>query len=125
MGIFKIIRNTDSGLQYMYNALNYVTHGHTDYDKRYSMNTDIDNAYEQFLLVKRYFYKTSGNPVFHFVVVYSAKSTWGNNIERVECMSRRLHHIFRTSSKWCGAFIKSRVLKNTAAVLLCIMLTLL
>ena len=49
MGIFKVIRNTDDGLQYMYNALNYVTYGHTDYDKRYSLNTDIDNAYEQFL----------------------------------------------------------------------------
>lgn len=78
MGIFKVIRNTDDGLQYMYNALNYVLYGHTDYDKRYSLNTDIDNAYEQFLLVKRYFYKTSGNPLFHFIVVYDAKSTWGD-----------------------------------------------
>ena len=77
MGILKVIRNTDDGLQYMYNALNYVLYGHTDYDERYSLNTDIDNAYEQFLLVKKYFYKTSGNPVFHFIVVYDAKSTWG------------------------------------------------
>ena len=65
MGIFKVIRNTNDGLQYMYNALNYVCYEHTDYDKRYSPNVDIDNAYEQFLLVKRYFYKTSGNPIFH------------------------------------------------------------
>ena len=67
MGIFKVIRNTNDGLQYMYNALNYVCYEHTDYDKRYSPNVDIDNAYEQFLLVKRYFYKTSGNPIFHFM----------------------------------------------------------
>ena len=73
MGILKIIRNTDSGLEYMYNALNYVLYGHTDYDKKYSLNTDIDNAYEQFLLVKKYFYKTSGNPVFHFIVIYNAR----------------------------------------------------
>lgn len=58
MGILKIIRNTNDGFEYMYNALNYVLYGHTDYDKRYSLNTDIDNAYEQFLLVKKYFYKT-------------------------------------------------------------------
>jgi len=70
-----VIRNTNDGLKYMYNALNYVTYGHTDYDKRYSLNTDIDNAYEQFLAVKNYFYKTSGNFVFHFVVVYNAKTT--------------------------------------------------
>ena len=45
MGIFKIIRNTNDGLEYMNNALNYALCGHTDFDKRYSLNTDIDNAY--------------------------------------------------------------------------------
>lgn len=39
----------------MYNALNYVVHGHTDYDRRYSLNTDIDNVYEQFLSIASYF----------------------------------------------------------------------
>ena len=58
------------------------------------MNTDIDNAYEQFLLVKRYFYETSGNPMFHFIVVYNAKSTWGNNIERAEYISRSIASYF-------------------------------
>lgn len=88
MGIFKIIRNTDDGLQYMYNALNYTMGTHTDYDKRYSPNVDIYNAYEQFLLVKKYFGKTSGNPVFHFIVVYNARTTWGDNLgiaERINC----------------------------------------
>lgn len=90
MGILKIIRNTNDGLEYMYNALNYVLYGHTDYDKRYSLNTDIDNAYEQFLLVKRYFYKTSGNPVFHFIVSYTPRTTWGDNIETAESISRSI-----------------------------------
>lgn len=103
MGIFKIIRNTNDGLEYMYNALNYVLGGHTDYDKRYSLNTVIYNAYEQFLLVKKYFYKTSGNPVFHFVVVYNAKSTWGDNIEIAESMSRSITSYFfdRYQVVWC------------------------
>ena len=94
MGILKVIRNTNDGLEYMYNALNYVLYGHTDYDKRYSLNTDINNAYEQFLLVKRYFGKASGNPVFHFVVVYNAKNTWGDNFERAEYFSRSIAMYF-------------------------------
>ncbi len=103
MGAFKVIRNTNDGLKYMHNAINYITYGHTDYDKRYSLNTDIDNAYEQFLAVKRYFYKTSGNPVFHFVVVYNARSTWGDNIERAECISRSIASYFsdRYQVVWC------------------------
>ena len=94
MGIFKIIRNTDDGLQYMHNALNYVIGAHTDYDKRYSPNVDIYNACEQFLLVKKYFGKTSGNPIFHFIVVYDAKSTCGNNYERAESMSYSIASYF-------------------------------
>lgn len=90
MGIFKIIRNTNDGLKYMYNNLNYVLNGHTDFDNRYSLNTDIDNAYEQFLLVKKYFGKTSGNPVFHFIVIYNAKSTWGDNYSMAELLSRSI-----------------------------------
>ena len=103
MGIFKVIRNTDDGLQYMYNVLNYVIHGHTDYDKRYSINTDIDNAYEQFLLVKRYFDKTSGNPVFHFVVSFTTKTTRYNDIEYTECLCRNIANYFtdRYQIVWC------------------------
>ncbi len=98
-----MIRNTDDGLQYMYNALNYVLYRHTDYDKRYSINTDVDDAYNQFYAVKNYFYKTSGNPVFHFIVVYSAKSTWGGNIERAEYMSRSIASYFSDKFQvvWC------------------------
>jgi len=103
MEIFKVIRNTNDGLGYMHNAINYVTYGHTDYDKRYSINTDIDNAYKQFLAVKRYFYKTSGNPVFHFVVVYNAKTTWGDNIDRAESLSRSIAMYFSDKYQliWC------------------------
>ena len=67
MGIFKVIRNTNDELQYLYNVLNYTMGIHTDYDKRYSPNVDIYHAYEQFLSVKKYFGKTSGNPAFHLL----------------------------------------------------------
>lgn len=94
MGVFKIIRNTNDELQYMHNTMKYVLSGHTDYDKRYSLNTDIDHAYEQFLLVKKYFCKTSGNPIFHFVVVYDAKTTWGDHLEVAESISRSIASYF-------------------------------
>ena len=103
MEIFKIIRNTNDGLEYMNNALNYALVRHTNYDKRYSLNTDIYNAYEQFLKMKRYFGKTSGNPVFHFIVVYNAKSTWGDNLEVAELMSRSIASYFSDKFQmvWC------------------------
>ena len=94
MGIFKVIRNTNDELDYLYNVLNYTMGIHTDYDKRYSPNVDIYNAYDQFLSVKKYFGKTSGNPAFHFIVVYSARSTWGDNYERAESMSRSIASYF-------------------------------
>lgn len=89
-----MIRHTDDGLRYLYNALHYTMGIHTDYDKRYSPNVDIYNAYEQFLFVKKYFGKTSGNPVFHFIVVYNAKSTWGYNDEHTAEMSHRIASYF-------------------------------
>ena len=98
MGIFKVIRNTNDELQYLYNVLNYTMGIHTDYDKRYSPNVDIYNAYEQFLSVKKYFGKTSGNPAFHFIVVYDARSTWGDNYERAESMSRSIASYFSDKS---------------------------
>lgn len=103
MGIFKIIRNTNSELQYMYNALNYVLYGHTDYDKRYSLNTDIDNAYEQFLLVKKYFYKTSGNPIFHFIVSFNTRTTRYNDLEYTEYLCRNIAGYFADKYQiiWC------------------------
>ena len=41
MGIFKVVRNTNDELHYLYNVLNYTMGIHTDYDKRYSLNVDI------------------------------------------------------------------------------------
>lgn len=94
MGIFKVIRHTDDGLKYMYNALNYTMGNHTAFENRYSPNVDIYNAYEQFWLVKNYFGKTSGNAVFHFVVVYDAKSTRGDNYSMAESFSRSIASYF-------------------------------
>ncbi len=103
MGIFRIIRNTDSGLQYMNNALNYVVFGHTDRDKVYSVNTDIYDAYNQFFSVKRYFDKTSGNPVFHFVAVFNTRTTRYDDLEHTERICRNIADYFnnRYQMVWC------------------------
>lgn len=119
MGILKIIRKTNDGLNYMYNALNYVLGIHTDYDKRYSPNTDINDAYNQFLIVKKYYGKTGGNPVFHFIVSYDSKTTYGNDYDRAAYLSRRIAEYFSAknyqvvygihckSRKKCGGYCAS------------------
>lgn len=103
MGIFRIIRNTDSGLQYMNNALNYVVFGHTDRDKVYSANIDIYDAYNQFFAIKRYFDKTSGNSVFHFVTVFNTRTTRYDDLEHTERICRNIADYFndRYQMVWC------------------------
>ncbi len=103
MGIFKIIRNTNSGLQYMYYALNYIINGHTDYDKIYSYNVDKDYAYEQFLFVKKYFNKTSGNPVFHFMISFNTRTTRFDDIIHTENICRSIADYFTNEYQiiWC------------------------
>ena len=130
MGIFKVIRNTNDGLQYMYNALNYITYGHTDCDKVYSINTDKDNAYDQFFTVKRYFDKTSGNPVFHFILVFNTRTTRFNDLEYTESICRNIANYFanrfqivwcihekRTSKKYggCASFYHAHFVMNSVS----------
>ena len=57
---------------YLYNALNYL------YDEEkalhmggYAVNPyNLKETYEQMMIVKRYFNKTSGNPLMHFIVSF-------------------------------------------------------
>ena len=78
----------------MNNALYYVTNGHTDYDKRFSPNVDLDDAYNQFFAVKQYYSKTSYNPLFHFIVSFSARSTYGKEYDRAEFFCNRIANYF-------------------------------
>ena len=80
MGVFKVIRHTDGGYDYMNNALNYVIYGHTAYGNAGSPNVNINCAATQMHYVKKYFDKTSGNPLFHFIVVYNTRTAF--DIER-------------------------------------------
>lgn len=92
MGVFKVIRHTDGGYDYMNNALKYVIYGHTDYDNTGSPNVDIYLAAEQMHHVKKYFDKCSGNPVFHFIVVYNTRTAY--EVERAKHITRCIANYF-------------------------------
>ena len=71
MGIIKVITHADAGEDYLINCRNYVTGGHTKYCG--AVNVRSDDALNQFMAVKRYFGKVSGNQVVHFVVVLDTR----------------------------------------------------
>ena len=78
MVIFKIVRHSNGGQQYMENMLKYIL------DDRqldigfngisgYGTNQEIiHKAMEEMLFVKKYFGKVSGNPLIQFVVSYDS-----------------------------------------------------
>ncbi|MDE5584553.1 MAG: relaxase/mobilization nuclease domain-containing protein [Ruminococcus sp.] len=78
MVIFKIVRHSNGGHQYMENMLSYILD-----DRRldigfngiscYGTNQEIvHKAMEEMLFVKKYFGKVSGNPLIQFVVSYDS-----------------------------------------------------
>lgn len=76
MGVLKVIRHTDYEQDYLRNAEEYILYGEADIGCKGSPNTDINTAYIQMLGVKRYYGKTSGNPLFHFIVSYDSRNIW-------------------------------------------------
>ena len=101
MGIFKVIRNTDDGYNYLKNAINYVTYGKASYDCVGSPNTSLEYPLEQMHYVKKYFGKTSGNPLFHFIVVYDTRTAY--DVERAKHISCLISEYFanRYQIIWC------------------------
>ena len=68
MGIIKVIQNTKSTGNYLFNALNYIKRDAVAYS---GYRVDSDNAYEQMMIVKKYFGKTSGNQLMHFIISFN------------------------------------------------------
>lgn len=101
MGVFKVIRHTDGGYEYLNHAVNYVIYGKADYDNIGSPNTSLDYAVEQMHYVKKYFDKTSGNPLFHFIVVYNTRTAY--DVKRAKYISKRIADYFadRYQIVWC------------------------
>ena len=101
MGVLKIIRHTDANPQYLCNAINYILHGHTDPDNIGSPNTCIYDIYDQMYAVKKYYGKTGGNPLFHFVVIYDARTAY--DVNRAKYLTARIADYFaeRYQIIWC------------------------
>ena len=68
----KLIRNTYGGLEYLFRACRYVDNNERAiYINGFGVNpNNWNDAYDQMLGVKRYYGKTSGNPLAHFVVSF-------------------------------------------------------
>ncbi|MDE6426823.1 MAG: relaxase/mobilization nuclease domain-containing protein [Ruminococcus sp.] len=78
MVIFKIVRHSNGGQQYMENMLRYVLDGRalfTGFNGIFGYGTNqeiVSKAMEEMLFVKKYFGKVSGNPLIQFVVSYNS-----------------------------------------------------
>jgi Relaxase/Mobilisation nuclease domain. len=104
MGILKVIRHTDTNSDYLYNAIKYVMHEHTDPDYVRSPNTSIasiTDAYGQMYAVKKYYDKTGGNPLFHFVVIYTPRSAY--DIDRAMYLTSKIAAFYADKYQviWC------------------------
>ena len=72
MAKIDIIRNTYGGLEYLLNALAYVSDDRALYRGGYGVNPyDYTKAYNQMLMTRQYFNKVSGNPLVHIVIAYN------------------------------------------------------
>mgnify|MGYP002627204307 FL=1 len=101
MGIFKVIRHTDGGYEYLNNAVNYVLYGKASCDCVGSPNTSLEYPLEQMHYVKKYFDKTGGNPLFHFIISYNTRTAY--DVERAKSISRSVADYFadRYQIIWC------------------------
>ena len=69
-----MIRNTFGGCSYLQKALNYTRDTRAVGGGAYGVDmVDPAVAYQQMMYTKRYFNKTSGNPLIHLIVSYSKK----------------------------------------------------
>ena len=101
MGVFKVIRHTDGGYDYLNHAVNYVVFGKAASDCVGSPNTSLQCPIEQMHYVKKYFDKRSVNPLFHFIVAYNTRSAY--DLERAKQMTRKIAEYFasRYQIVWC------------------------
>lgn len=101
MGIFKMIRHTDGSYDYLNHAVNYVAFGKASYDCIGSPNTSLEYPLEQMHYVKKYFDKTGGNPLFHFVLSYNTRTAY--DVEKAKYITRRIADYFADKYQivWC------------------------
>lgn len=80
MVIVKVMRNLDTPEQHLQNAVGYIHHKNKQNIKPLSLSgngvdyTSTHNAYQQMMDVKKYYEKTSGNPLVHMMISYDNQS---------------------------------------------------
>ena len=97
-----LIRNTDGGLDYLIKSCRYVFNEERAIIRGgfYVDYFDLDAAFSQMLDVKRYFGKTSGNPLIHIIVSFDECA---KDLIQAEALSRRIAAFYsgRYQVLWC------------------------
>lgn len=74
MAKINIIRNTYGGVDYLLNALAYLSDARSLYCGGFGVNPyNYEEAYMQMLIVRKWFNKVSGNPLVHIIIAYNDK----------------------------------------------------
>lgn len=112
MAKIDVIRNTYGGLEYLNNALGYVSDNRAMYRGGYGVNPyDNSMAYNQMLYTRQYFNKVSGNPLVHIIIAYNDQvkdlytaAQYGNM--SAQYFSPRFQILYCTHEKdnTCGSF---------------------
>ena len=110
MATIDVIRNTYGGLEYLNNALGYVSDDRALYRGGYGVNPyDYSMAYNQMLYTRQYFNKVSGNPLVHIIIAYNDQvkdlaTTARYGQQCAQYFSRRFQLLYCTHEKdtTCG-----------------------
>ena len=95
MAIIKVKKDFSGGLKYLKNVCSYI------YDQKYAVGLGgngvnpyhPDICYEQMLAVKKYYAKTTTNPLIHVIISYNIKET--PDIQTAVYYTRQIAEYFR------------------------------
>ena len=118
MAKIDVIRNTYGGLDYLLNALAYISDARSLYRGGFGVNPyNYTEAYNQMLIVRKWFNKVSGNPLVHVVIAYNDKVTdleyfagkfqvlYCTHLKDTECGSMHTHIVINAVSYHNGQMI--------------------
>jgi len=92
MGFLKLIVKQNAGKDYLKNAVNYITEN-ADACCYSGINICPERAYKQMRKVKKYYGKTSGNQLVHFVVCFNNEV---NDIAMAEKYARKIAEYYKS-----------------------------
>lgn len=76
MARINVIRNSNGGLEYLQNAVGYVSDDRALFEGGYGVTPyNTTTAFNQMLATRQYFGKVSGNPLVHIIIAYNDSVT--------------------------------------------------